>query len=148
MRNVLMCVLLTCAYGCDDEGSTVTPTSVPPIDMAAAPSTDLAAGGGPVADMASAPGFPTTASVTVGPNNSLSYAPATVDIAAGGTVTWTWAAGITMPHTVTSGDTPAAFPSSPVQTSGTYQATFPTAGTFSYFCTVHGRIMSGTVNVH
>jgi plastocyanin len=145
MKSTLTCLLLAAAtLGCDDTGTTATPQSVPPVN-------DLSATAPPVsaADMATTPAFPTTASVTVGPGNSLSYAPATVDIAAGGTVTWTWAPGITMPHTVTSGDTPPAFPSSPVQTSGTHQATFPTAGSFFYFCTVHGRtVMNGTVNVH
>lgn len=150
MKTMLMCVMLVGVIGCDDDHKTVGPTSVPPADLSASAAPgDLATTPTPGADLATTPTFPTTASVTVGPNNTLSYSPATVDIAAGGTVTWTWAPGITMPHTVTSGDTPAAFASSAVMTSGTFQATFPNAGTFSYFCTVHGRnVMSGTVNVH
>lgn len=142
MKNVMLCCLMMVGMtSCDETESTSAPTSVPSADLAA-PS----GGGG---DMASTSQFPSTAAVTVGPNNSLSYSPASVDIAAGGTVTWTWAAGITMPHTVTSGDSPAAFASSPIQMSGTFQATFPNAGTFHYFCMVHGAaVMSGVVVVH
>src|SRR4051812_15219124 len=106
MRMMLLCLLCGSVLGCDDSGSTSGPQSVPQsTDMSATapPGGDLATAG---ADMVTSPSFPQTAAVTVGPNNSLSYAPATVDIAAGGTVTWTWAPGITMPHTVTSGDTP------------------------------------------
>lgn len=143
MKNVLTCILLASVMGCDDGGTTSAPSSVPSPDLAATVPTT------PAADMATTtPSFPATAAVTVGPNNTLTYSPSRVDIAAGGTVTWTWAAGITMPHTVTSGDNPPAFPSSPVQMSGTFQATFANPGTYSYFCTVHGRIMSGTVVVH
>ncbi len=152
MRTMMLtCLILAGAVGCDESESTSTPTSVPPGPDLAAPTTsaDMAGPSTAVADLATTPSFPTTASVTVGPNNSLSYSPASVDIAAGGTVTWTWAPGITMPHTVTSGDSPAAFASSPVQMSGTFQATFPNRGSFFYFCTVHGRnVMNGTVNVH
>jgi plastocyanin len=87
--------------------------------------------------------FPTSAAVTVGPNGTLTYAPSSVDIAAGGTVTWTWAGGIA--HSVTS-DT-GVF-NSGIMTGGTFSFTFPTAGTFHYHCLVHGFIMAGTIVVH
>ncbi len=151
MRIFLTCVLLiTAAGGCDEGETTAAPTSVPPApDLSAVPAgTDMAQAPG-AGDMATSPTFPTTASVTVGANNTLSFSPASVDIAAGGTVTWTWASGITMPHNVTSADTPARFPSSPTQMSGSYQFTFSAAGSYPYYCTVHGRnVMSGTVVVH
>jgi plastocyanin len=89
------------------------------------------------------PAFPMTASVTVGPNGTLTYAPASVDIAAGGSVSWTWAGGLS--HSVTS-DT-GAFGSS-IQASGSFSHTFTTAGTFPYHCMVHGFVMAGTVVVH
>ena len=93
--------------------------------------------------------FPTTATVTVGAGGALAFSPQSVNIAAGGTVTWNWAAGNTMLHNVTSGDATPAFAASPTQMSGSFQATFPTAGSFFYFCTVHGRnVMNGTVIVH
>jgi plastocyanin len=119
--------------GCGDDspapGPTPTPASVPPPDMATAPTPG--------------PTFPMTAAVINGPNNTLTYAPSSVDIAAGGTVTWTW--GGTISHTVTS-DT-GLFDSG-VKTTGTFSFTFPTAGTFPYHCTVHGFVQSGTVIVH
>jgi plastocyanin len=80
-------------------------------------------------------------SVTVGNNF---YSPATLSVAPGATVTWTWAQG-DVEHTVTFDDNA---PGSPRQSSGTFQRTFSTAGTYTYFCSVHGRaVMSGAVTV-
>ena len=93
--------------------------------------------------MPSMPAFPMTASVTVGPGGMLAYAPASVDIAAGGTVNWTWNGDLT--HSVTSNS--GVFDSG-VKLSGSFSFTFPTAGTFPYHCLVHGFVMSGTVVVH
>jgi plastocyanin len=68
-------------------------------------------------------------------------------IRAGDTVTWTFADAA--PHTVTS-DT-GAFDSGQPQTGGTYQFTFNSAGTYDYYCVVHGAAgglgMSGTITV-
>lgn len=84
---------------------------------------------------------PATASVNVGDNF---FSPASVTIAAGGTVTWTWTGANT--HTVTS--TTAVFGSGTPQSSGTFNFTFPDPGTFPYFCEVHGAVVqSGTVTV-
>ncbi|MGN6391288.1 MAG: cupredoxin domain-containing protein [Gemmatimonadales bacterium] len=81
-----------------------------------------------------------TATVTVGNNF---YNPAQLTVAVGTTVTWQWAAGDTT-HSVTFDDGPT----SNIQNSGTFQRAFGTAGTFTYFCKVHGRaVMSGTVTV-
>lgn len=87
---------------------------------------------------------PTSANVTVQNDNFLSVrngtANAAVDtIAVGGTVTWTWAALATNPHDVTSSGSPS-FTSSPTTTQPfTYgPITFPTAGTYIYYCTQHG----------
>ena len=58
-------------------------------------------------------------------------------------VTWQWY-GVES-HSVTFD---AGGPDSPVQTTGTFERTFSSAGSFSYYCTVHGRtVMSGTVTV-
>lgn len=84
------------------------------------------------------PAFPAAASVgTAG----LSFNPATVDIAQGGTVTWTGLLG----HNVT-----FTSPGSPANISGTSSdsRTFNTIGTFNYFCSIHGAGMSGSVVVH
>jgi plastocyanin len=131
---MIVCTLLVLS-GCGGDDTSVTPSSTT-LDLSA------------VSDGGAPSGNPSTAAVTVGPNNTLSYSPAAVDIAAGGTVNWTWASGNTMPHNVTSGDSPAAFGASATQTSGSFSHTFTNAGTFNYFCTVHGRIMSGVVRVH
>ena len=62
-----------------------------------------------------------------------------VVVAAGGTVTWTWAGS--NPHDVTwvSG----GFSDSPTQVAGTHSVTFNTPGTYVYYCTVHGSSTSG-----
>ncbi|MCC7002216.1 MAG: hypothetical protein IT357_08680 [Gemmatimonadaceae bacterium] len=70
------------------------------------------------------------------------FSPASRTVAAGTTVTWTWNAGSVM-HNVTFTGGPA----SPNQTSGTFQRTFSSAGTFAYTCTIHGASMSGSVTV-
>jgi plastocyanin len=139
MRTVLVCAMLV-TFGCDNEQATVAPSAVMNDLSAAMPAaTD---GGAPST-------FPMTAGVTVGAGNALTFSPSTVNIAAGGSVTWTWAAENTLAHNVMSGDSPAAFAASAIQTSGTYSVTFPTAGSFFYYCVVHGRnIMNGTVVVH
>jgi len=66
------------------------------------------------------------------------YDPASFSVPAGTTVTWAWAAG---PHTVTFSDVDSG-----IKSSGTFQKTFPTAGTFPYHCTVHAG-MTGSITV-
>lgn len=87
------------------------------------------------------PGTPpsATASVSVQDNQFVRSA---VSVLEGGTVTWAWQGGNL--HNVTfSGGGPA----SATQTSGTFDRTFATAGSYSYNCTVHGQSMSGTITV-
>ena len=110
----------------------------------------------------STPPAPQMVTVIVGGDGN-SFAPATVDIHAGDTVHWVWQSG---PHTVTSGangvadgtfcSLPAGEAASAARCASTeyatsapatYDYTFPTAGSFPYFCTVHGTMMSGLVNV-
>lgn len=66
---------------------------------------------------------------------------AAVQVLQGGQVQWTWRGSTQHNVTFTGG------PASPTQASGTFQRTFPTAGTFNYMCTIHGQSMSGTVTV-
>ena len=89
------------------------------------------------------------ASVSIGDNF---YNPSTVSIGVGESVTWTNDGSA--PHTVTAND--GSFDSSPncpssfdacMQPGETYTHTFDAAGTFGYFCKVHGQSMSGTVVV-
>jgi plastocyanin len=62
-------------------------------------------------------------------------------------VTFTWAPN-SIAHGVQWLAGPGTLPAnSAVQTSGTYQATFTTPGTYTYNCIVHGASMSGTVTV-
>lgn len=72
-----------------------------------------------------------------------SYSPAATAMKAGVTVTWTWAAGYYVSHTVTFDDGPT----SPDQTAGTYARTFNSTGTLTYQCAVHGSAMAGSVTV-
>ena len=90
---------------------------------------------------AEAPG----ADVTVGPG--VVYAPTSVTICPGGTVHFTWAA-MSLQHSVSwaTGPTPRP-PDSATKNSGTYDAVFPTPGTYTYICAVHGNAMTGTVIV-
>jgi plastocyanin len=73
----------------------------------------------------------------------------TTNITMGTTVHWVWVAGF---HNVDSGACPPCTPdgqftSGNPQSGGTYDHTFSTAGTFPYFCIVHGQEMTGTINV-
>jgi plastocyanin len=109
-------------------------------------------------------GMPKTVNVAVGPNNSLSFSPASVDVNVGDTVTWTWQSA-SIPHTVTSGS-PGAADGQFCSNGGAQNAaacagagyaatapksfshTFTVVGSHAYFCAVHGAAMTGTVNVH
>ena len=70
------------------------------------------------------------------------FSPAEITVRAGETVTWTFAdeAG----HDVVATDT--SFASEVLGSGGTYSFTFPRAGTFEYFCSIHPS-MKGTVVV-
>jgi len=74
--------------------------------------------------------------------------PAVDTVAVNGTVTWTWAAGADLPHSVQSLGSPS-FTSSGILsgTGNTYQFTFTTPGTYQYDCAVHGQLMTGRIVV-
>jgi plastocyanin len=83
---------------------------------------------------------PATAAVSVGDiffksEHNPTTNPAVDTVAVNGTVTWTWAAGETLPHSVQSLGSPS-FTSSAVQTGAgnTYQFTFTTPGSYNYNC--------------
>jgi len=74
------------------------------------------------------------------------FGPADLDVTAGTTVTWEWDGAAAHNVTWVSGS-PAP---SATQTTGTYERLFNAAGTFDYYCTVHGTPttgMRGTVTV-
>ena len=71
------------------------------------------------------------------------FNPATLSVTAGTTVTWAWDSdGQT--HTVTFDDNSVT---SGQKSSGTFQHTFSTAGSFPYHCQIHPTIMKGTITV-
>lgn len=79
---------------------------------------------------------------------SSSFSPLSRTITAGTGVTWTNKDQTA--HTVTSGAPGAEdglFDSGNMNTNATYSHVFNTAGTFRYFCKIHGAMMTGTVIV-
>lgn len=79
----------------------------------------------------------------------LSFSPASVDIKAGGTVTWHIRANGTS-HNVVMDTQGAPFTNSGTPSSNVdfTSPAFATPGTYNYHCSVHGSSMSGTVVVH
>jgi plastocyanin len=74
--------------------------------------------------------------------DNFSFAPATLTVAAGTTVTWTNRDDI--PHTVVSND--KVFKSKVLDTDEKFSYTFSEPGTYPYFCSVHPK-MTGRVVV-
>jgi amicyanin len=74
---------------------------------------------------------------------NFAFAPATLTIPVGTTVTWT--NQDEEPHTVVSSDG-STFHSPGMGTNGTYRFTFAEAGTFDYVCSIH-PFMHGSVVV-
>jgi plastocyanin len=72
-----------------------------------------------------------------------SWVPGTVDVGAGGEVTWTVG---TVPHDInfSGGGAPSNVPA---WADGSESRTFPTPGVYSYFCSIHAG-MIGSVTVH
>jgi plastocyanin len=73
---------------------------------------------------------------------NMSFSPATLTVTAGTNVTWTNNDGMT--HTVTADDD--SFDSGNITMGSKFSKVFPTAGTFSYHCTIHPT-MKGTIVV-
>lgn len=139
---VLCAGLLLLAAGCHDDNS--APTQ--PVFVTPSPTT--------------LPGSPTptpppssgaTRIVNVGPGNVFMDSQSggrTTAIKAGDSVQWNFLDSV--PHTSTSGNccTPNGLWDSGIKSSGNFTRQFPTAGTFPYYCTVHGAMMTGTVTVN
>jgi plastocyanin len=74
--------------------------------------------------------------------------PAVDTVAVNGTVTWTWAAGADLPHSVQSLGSPSFTSSGILSGAGNvYQFTFTAPGTYQYDCEVHGQLMTGRIVV-
>jgi plastocyanin len=88
--------------------------------------------------------------VQVGPNGTTTFVPATLNIAAGDTVTFTNTGPSPGFHNAVSDDGTTFSSGAASSTTWTYVATFATPGTFGYHCTIHGAAgqgMAGTINV-
>lgn len=81
----------------------------------------------------------TTNAISVG-NNFFDPKATTVPVAT--TVTWTYSPG-SVQHNIAFDDGVK----SGNQSTGQYQRTFNTAGSYPYHCTIHGTAMSGTITV-
>ena len=137
-----LAAMILLASGCGGGGATSTPPPAPPPNPPAPPPPPPPP-----------PGPPGTL-VTVQVIND-AFQPATFQLKAGGIVTFTWAAGANghnvspvAPNTipVSSNPAPPGVHSAPY----TFDTTFPTVGTFKFFCTAHGAPdsgMHGTITV-
>lgn len=116
------------------------------------------ASGSPVTFTASSPVVPT---ITVGPGGALQFSPAAITISAGQSVRFVWASGSTNHNVSPDVGNATALPASPglptlLDAPQEFNAVFPNAGTFRFFCTAHGANpsagnvtgMSGTVTVN
>ncbi|HEY7394609.1 MAG TPA: plastocyanin/azurin family copper-binding protein [Gemmatimonadaceae bacterium] len=108
------------------------------LQILGAASIALAASCGGSGDGPTNPPPTATNAVTVSDNQ---FSPGAIGVAPGATVTWTWAQGASQ-HSVTfqSGG------SGNLASGATFSRQFPTAGTFTYQCTLHPG-MTGTVTV-
>ena len=94
-------------------------------------------------EIGSAP--PTTPGVSV---TNTAFTPRDTAVKIGGTVTWTWNSG-TILHSVTYTGGPAPLPANSPTQGGvtTFSTTFPTLGRYTYRCSVHPTLMTGSVTV-
>jgi plastocyanin len=99
-------------------------------------------------DMGHMSGAPAKQVAATAPNavsiDNFAFAPQTITVAAGTTVTWT--NHDDEGHTVVSDDSPALFKSAGLDTDDSFTFTFAKAGTYKYHCSIHPR-MTGTIVV-
>ena len=92
-----------------------------------------------------------SSSTTAVSMQNFAYHPGALTVPVGTVVTWTNdEAQSFILHTATSGvpGAPSGVFDSPFMSSGqSFEFTFTSAGTFSYYCRVHGAAMTGTVTV-
>lgn len=102
-------------------------------------------GGGPTDPGTPAPG-PAVGAATVQATPAEQFTPRTVELTAGGTVTFAFG---TLEHNLFFDNAPPGAPANVTAPTSNQSVTrtFPTAGKFTYNCHIHPG-MSGTVNVH
>ncbi len=144
-------VAMLAGIRCNDDNNTITGPN-PTLTATAGPGGSTPTPGGATPT----PTQPPAANriVGVGQNGGNTFADqqsgsSTTTIAVGTTVEWRWVSGT---HSVTSGGctfgcTPDGIFDSGTGTGMTFTRTFNQAGTFPYFCVVHGAMMQGTVIV-
>jgi plastocyanin len=91
----------------------------------------------PLPEASASPTEQTSSNVTI---SNFAFAPATLTVNAGTTVTWTNQDSVQ--HNIKG----STFTSGPLKTGDTYQFTFKTPGTFNYICIIHPT-MKGAVIV-
>jgi plastocyanin len=164
---VAIATALLAAGACSDNdtiagpNATATPTT-PPGTTATPPGPTLTATPPVLTATATPPGptvtptppAGTTRIVDVGPGGSMTFVDrvtgsSTTTISVGDTVNWIWQADI---HSTTSGTCAAVCTPDGIWDSGVgaglnFSHTFTQAGTFPYYCTAHGAMMTGLVVV-
>lgn len=128
---------------------TAAPTSAPAaapsiVPQATAAPTTRATAAAPASQMTPSGGASAVALMNI------AYNPNSITVRVGTTVNWTNNETSAIQHTVTSGapNSPSgAFDSGNLNPGQSFQFTFKTPGTFTYFCRVHGAAMTGTVVV-
>jgi plastocyanin len=134
LRLVVISIVLTSAIACGSSySSSPAPSPSPSPAPAPAPGPASTRGG------SSSPVTIPAGASTLG---SSAYAPDSVNVAVGGTVTWTNSDSVA--HTSTSDA--SGWDSGIVAPGAQFSVAFPTAGTFSYHCAIHPG-MIGTVVV-
>jgi plastocyanin len=95
-----------------------------------------------------APQKGTTVFVCMGPGTGLVFSPKNITIVIGSNATIQWSNDGTLTHTTTSlaGD-PQSWNSGDLNPGQTFTLTFTTAGSYHYYCQIHGLIMSGYITV-
>jgi len=96
----------------------------------------------PATAVAPAPASQTAAGTTAVAVKNFTFAPATLTVKAGTTVTWTNNDG--EPHNIVATD--GTFRSATLDTGGTFQHTFTKPGSYTYLCSIH-PFMRATVVV-
>jgi plastocyanin len=126
-------LIFALAGACSSDDSTAQPfdAGVTPIDATVG------------FDAAATPDSPAASVVMVQMVAPMSFSPKDVTVARGTTVMWMNVD--TIAHTSTS--TTGLWDSGPVAAGASFSRPFNDVGTFPYFCTIHGMIQSGTVNV-
>lgn len=132
-RILALTAVVALVAACSGSGASPAPASQAP---ATAPATQA-----PASQAASAPaGSAAAGTVTI---QGFKFEPSAITATAGGTVTWTNKDDA--PHTVTFADA-SVTSSGNIAKDQTFEATFATAGTFTYKCTIHPS-MTGQVTV-